>query len=169
MIKAAKQKKVVHRFFGWLGGTPAGAWFFARTLHHMDRAALKMTNGRGSLAGWLTGLPIITLTTTGAKSGKARLLPLVGILDGECVVLIASNFGQSHHPAWYHNLRANPEAIVSLNGTVRRYTAYEAKGEEREKYWRRAVAHYAGYERYKGRIKGRNIPVMVLVPVKDGQ
>src|SRR3954467_3998223 len=92
------------------------SWFFARTLHPLDRLLLRLSNGRVSIPGVLTGLPVIMLTTIGAKSGKLRTVPVVGLRDGDKVVVIASNFGQAHHPAWYHNLRAHPEARLELPG-----------------------------------------------------
>src|SRR6187455_3158036 len=89
-----------------------GSWIFARTLHPLDRLLLRFSHGRVSIPGVVTGLPVITLTTIGAKSGKLRTVPMVGLRDGDKVVVIASNFGQAHHPAWYYNLRANPQATV---------------------------------------------------------
>jgi deazaflavin-dependent oxidoreductase (nitroreductase family) len=88
----------------------------------------------------------------------------VGIEDGERVVLIASNFGRSRHPAWYHNLRANPEATLSVRGQKKTYIAREADGREREDYWHQAVELYAGYAAYEKRTGGRKIPIMVLAP-----
>ena len=88
----------------------------------------------------------------------------MGIEDGERVVLIASNFGRAHHPAWYHNLRANPVATLSVRGRENTYIAREAAGIEREDYWRQAVELYAGYAAYQKRTGGRKIPIMVLTP-----
>jgi deazaflavin-dependent oxidoreductase (nitroreductase family) len=78
-------------------------------LHHLDRPVLRLSRGRYSLTRLLAGLPVVTVTTIGAKSGQPRSLPLVALPDGEHVILIASNYGQKHHPAWYYNLRAHPE------------------------------------------------------------
>jgi deazaflavin-dependent oxidoreductase (nitroreductase family) len=147
--------------------TRAGAWLFARIAHRVDLPLIHLSKGRYSLTGALAGLPVITLTAVGAKSGRPRTLPLVGIPDGETVVLIASNFGRPHHPAWYHNLRANPEARVTYHGRAGTYIAHEATGAEREKYWKRAVNLYSGFTVYERRAGGREIPVMVLT-LKDG-
>ena len=73
-------------------------------------------------------LPLVTLTTIGAKSGQLRSTPLVGIPDGERLVLVASNFGQGHHPAWYYNLVKNPSASVTIAGATRNYVAAAATG-----------------------------------------
>ena len=148
-----------------LASTRAGAWFSSHTAHHLDLPIIHLSKGRYSLTSILAGLPVVTLTTVGAKSGKPRATPLVAIQDGEQVVLIASNFGRAHHPAWYHNLRANPEATLSVHDRSGNYIAHEATGAEREKYWRQAVDLYAGYAAYERRTGGREIPVMVLTPV----
>jgi hypothetical protein len=81
-----------------IGASQLGAWIFARTLHPLDRLLLRLSRGRVSVPGVLTGLPVIMLTTIGAKSGKLRTVPVVGLSDGGKVVVIASNFGQAHHP-----------------------------------------------------------------------
>ena len=94
--------------------TKAGSRLLARTLHHLDRPMLRLSHGRYSLTSALAGLPVVMVTTIGAKSGQPRQLPLVAIPDGENVILIASNFGQHHHPAWYYNLHAHPQARESI-------------------------------------------------------
>ena len=139
------------------------SWLMARILHHADTFLLRLSRGKITFAQF-SGLPIIELTTTGAKSGKRRALPLAGYPDGEKFVLIASNFGQAHHPAWYHNLKANPECTVKKNGKTGIYIARETDGEERERYWRLAVSYYDGYVAYKHRAKNRKIPIMILEP-----
>jgi len=153
-------QRMLHR----IPASRPGAWFLARTLHYIDRPLLRLTNGRLSLASLLTGLPIVTLTTIGAKSGQPRSVPLVGMEDGDKVILIASSYGQSRHPAWYHNLRRTPEVVVALHGKTGSYMAREAAGEERAAYWRRAVALYRGFAAYQERTGGRTIPVVVLTP-----
>ncbi len=135
-----------------------------RTLHHLDRAALKLSRGRYTAAGPLTGLPVVTLNTIGAKSGLPRSVPLIGIPDGDRIVLIGSNFGQSRHAAWYYNLKAHPQTTLTINNQTLPYVAREAEGEERERYYRQAVALYPGYADYRQRAGARQIPVMVLTP-----
>lgn len=136
-------------------------WGLSHTFHHLDRTVIRMSDGRTTAAALFTGLPMISLTTTGAKSGQARTVPLVGIPDGERLILIASNWGQDKHPAWYHNIRANPRVTVSHNGRSEEFTAREVAGEEREACWRQAVALYPGYGDYAVRTR-RAIPVIVL-------
>jgi deazaflavin-dependent oxidoreductase (nitroreductase family) len=141
-----------------------GAWIFARTLHPLDRLLLRLTHGRVSIPGVVTGLPVIMLTTIGAKSGKLRTVPVVGLRDGDKVVVIASNYGQTHHPAWYYNLRAHPEATLELPGRTGTYLAREATPAEREVYWRRASELYIGFPAYQQRTHRRVIPIIVLTP-----
>jgi deazaflavin-dependent oxidoreductase (nitroreductase family) len=133
-------------------------------LHRMDRLVLRLSGGRTTALGLLAGLPLITLTTIGAKSGQLRSVPLVGIPDGERLILVASNFGQAHHPAWYHNLVKHPHAAVTIDGATRDYTAREVAGEEYDRCWQLAVSLYAGYAAYKARTGGRQIPILVLTP-----
>ena len=107
---------------------------------------------------------MITLTTIGAKSGQLRTVPLVGIPDGDRWVVIASNFGQAHHPAWYYNLKQHPQATVTQHGRTGDYVAAAASGEEYDRLWQKAVSLYAGYAAYKTRTGGREIPIIVLTP-----
>jgi deazaflavin-dependent oxidoreductase (nitroreductase family) len=144
--------------------TRAGSWFFARTLHHFDRPVLRLSRGRYSLTSLLAGLPVVTVTTIGAKSGQPRSLPLIAIPDDEHVILIASNFGQHRHPAWYYNLRAHPEVQLTYEGKTIAYVARETSGAERERCWQRAVDLYSGYARYKERAGQRQIGVFLLAP-----
>ncbi|MBI1299469.1 nitroreductase family deazaflavin-dependent oxidoreductase [bacterium] len=136
----------------------------ARVAPHVDRFVLRLSQNRYTLTSLIAGLPVIALTTTGARSGQLRTVPLVVLEDGHKLILIASNFGQAHHPAWYYNLRAHPVATVQLHGETKQYTAREADGDERDRYWRAAVSLYAGYAAYKERAANRRIPVFVLEP-----
>src|SRR5215212_10856537 len=142
---AANPPNRLQRLLQRLPASPLGAWIFARTLHPLDRLLLRLSHGRVSVPGVLTGLPVIMLTSIGAKSGKLRTVPVIGLGDGDKVVVIASNYGQTHHPAWYHNLRAHPEATLELPGRADTYLAREATPAEREAYWHRASALYIGF------------------------
>lgn len=141
-----------------------GAQLLARTMHHLDRVALWLSHGRFTAATLLTGLQILNLTTIGAKSGQPRTVPLVAIphRDGQLIV-IASNWGQDKHPAWYYNILAQPQVTVTQNGRAQAYLARETAGDERELCWQTAVQTYAGYAAYKQRTT-RQIPVILLTP-----
>ena len=160
-VKPNTYQKLIHHF---LMLKPVSA-FLTIILHRVDTFLLRLTNGKRSVTR-IAGLPIIQLTTTGAKTGKLRRMPLVSLFDGERIALIASNFGQKHNPGWYYNLKAHPECNVGWDGTDRTYIARETLGEEREKYWQMAVSYYSGYEKYRARSANRHIPVMVLDPTQ---
>jgi F420H(2)-dependent quinone reductase len=103
------------------------------------------------------------LATVGAKSGEPRSIPLLFIRDGDRVVLIASMGGAPRHPAWLHNIRANPRVrFLGPRGTTGDYLAREAEGAERDRLWDEAVDYYAGYATYKVRAGTREIPIVVL-------
>jgi deazaflavin-dependent oxidoreductase (nitroreductase family) len=145
--------------------TPVTARFFARTLHKLDEPILRRSGGKRSLTAWLTGLPIVELTTTGARSGLPRTLPIVGVPDGDRLVLIASNYGQEHNPAWYYNLKANPRCSVAFRGRQLEMQAYEADGEERQRLWDLDLTVYPTRASYARWAPHRHIPVLVLEPV----
>ncbi len=160
-IKPNAFQKLIHRFL-MLRLVSA---FLAVVLHHADTFLLHLTRGRHTVAR-IVGLPIIQLTTTGAKTNQLRTMPLVSLTDGEKIALIASNFGQKHSPGWYYNLKANPQCEVRFSGRSLRYIARESIGDEREKYFQMGISCYAGYEKYAERAAPRRIPVMVLEPQK---
>jgi deazaflavin-dependent oxidoreductase (nitroreductase family) len=144
--------------------TRLGSWFFSRTLHIFDRFFERISRGRTTFTELLGGVPVITLTTTGAKSGLPRKTPLVGFPRGNQIILIASNFGRSCHPAWYWNLRANPEVIVTYRGQSEAFRADEAEGEDHHQGWTLATQCYPGYDNYRKWAGDRRIPVILLSP-----
>ena len=139
-----------------------GSWMFARTLHRIDKPVYKLTGGRHTFANLISGLPIVMLTTTGARSGAERTVPVLGLPTADGLAVIASNFGQRNHPAWYHNLRAHPEGVVTVDGTTRRFRAREASGEERARIWAVGLKVYPGWSQYERRASNRKIAVFVL-------
>jgi deazaflavin-dependent oxidoreductase (nitroreductase family) len=142
------------------------SWFYARSLHHVDRLVYRATGGRATFVSWVAGLPIVMLTTTGAKSGRRSTLPLVALPDGDRLVVIASNYGQERNPAWYYNLRADPRATVVFEGTTRAVVARELEGEERDRHYERGIEIYPGWTAYRKRAAHRRIPVLELTPVE---
>ena len=154
-------QKLLHRFFMLRPVTG----FFAPRVHHLDNAVLKLTAGRYT-AVEILGWNVIQLTTIGAKTGRPRTVPLVGIFDQEKIALIASSFGRHQNPGWYYNLKANPECQVLFKGEFRDYISREIVGDECERYFQMAVSQYAGYQKYKERAAHRHIPVMLLEPKK---
>jgi deazaflavin-dependent oxidoreductase (nitroreductase family) len=102
------------------------------------------------------------LTTTGARSGKPRTVPVLGLPTPDGLAVISSNYGQEHHPSWYHNLRANPEGEVSVKDEGRPFHAVEADGERRDRIWAEALKVYPGFATYEQRASHRRIAVWVL-------
>ena len=140
-----------------------GSWFFARVLHHVDRPVYRLSGERFTLTSLLAGLPMAMLTTTGAKSGEPRTVPVLGLPTPDGLAVISSNYGQRNHPAWYHNLRANPDTTVQVGSERREVHARAARPEERGRLWERAVDTYAGFGDYQQRAD-REIPLIVLEP-----
>jgi deazaflavin-dependent oxidoreductase (nitroreductase family) len=121
----------------------------------------KLTRGR--IGGKYQGAPVALVESVGRKSGKRRTHPLLCVEDGENLVVVASKGGVDRHPAWYHNLMANPETKANWYGDVRRVRAREATGDERKHLWQRMVDEYPPYASYQRRTE-RQIPVVVLEP-----
>ena len=141
-----------------------GSWLFSHTLHHLDRAVVRLTRSQTSLTTLLTGLPVLTVTTQGAKTGKPRAVPLIGVPMGTDIILIASNWGRAFHPAWYRNMKTHPAVTLSHRGQTAEYNARETEGELRAACWGRAAEVYPGYDAYKRRAGTRQIPVVLLTP-----
>ena len=121
----------------------------------------RMSGGR--LLGELVGMKVLLLTTTGAKSGARRTTALTYLDAGGAFVVIGSFLGEPRHPAWVHNLRANPRAAVQVGAREIAVTAREAQGDERARLWQQIVALNSEYRAYEGRTD-REIPVVVLTP-----
>lgn len=164
-----KKKQLLHqRLLHNFGATKVGTWVLARTLPHFDKLTFRISNGRYTAVDIIGGLPMVTITTIGAKSGLPRTLPLIRIPDEQnpqTFALIASNWGQQKNPAWYYNLKANPQATCVIDGQSHEYRAHEATVEEYAHFWQIATSMYVGYPVYKQRAGDRHIPIMVLEPV----
>ena len=158
--QANAAQKVLRR----IAATGPGSWLFARVMYRLDRRVHRLSGGRYTFASLVSGLPVLMLTTTGAKSGQSRTVPVLGIPTRGDVAIIASNFGQYRHPAWYHNLRALPDAEVGIDGQRRRVRAVEADGERRSEIWQEALRVYPGFGQYERRASHRRISVFVLTP-----
>ena len=157
----------LQRLLRWSAATAPVSWLYVRVLHHLDRLSYRLTRGRHTFSSWLSGLPVVMLTTTGARTGQQRTSPVIAVPDGDNLAVIASNWGQRQHPAWYYNLCAHPEATVTVGGVSRRVRAHEATGEERDRLWQRDLEIYPGRTAYERRAANRRIPVVVLAPVRD--
>jgi len=112
----------------------------------------------------MRGLPVIVVTTRGARSGKLRKVPLMRVEHDGAYAAVASMGGAPKHPTWYFNLVANPEVEVQDGPLRRDMKARELTGAEKAAWWQRAVAAFPDYADYQRRTE-REIPVFVLEPV----
>ena len=111
-----------------------------------------------------TGLPVVIFTTRGRKSGKLRKVPLMRVGHDGAYAMVASQGGAPTHPVWYHNVKADPDAVTLQDGPeARDGHARELNGEERRIWWDRAVAVYPAYAEYQARTE-REIPVILWEP-----
>ncbi|MEU4321513.1 nitroreductase family deazaflavin-dependent oxidoreductase [Nocardia fluminea] len=134
-----------------------------KIMNRVHRTLLTVTGGR--IGNSFFGMPSLQLTTIGRKSGDPRKVMLTApIIDGDTIVIVASRGGDPTHPAWFLNLRDNPNVEVSLrNGPVRPMTAHVATPEERATLWPRVVSAYKGYDDYQTKTT-REIPLVLLTP-----
>src|SRR3954468_8575088 len=100
--------------------TRVGGWLFINVLPSLDRPLLRLSRGRLSTG---IGQTYVLLHARGAKSGIERTTPLLGTKSGDAIVLVASKAGAPHHPAWFHNVRANPDVTVTVKGERQRMRA----------------------------------------------
>ena len=131
------------RVYRWTGGRVGGTWRVG--------------------AAWRKPVPICLLEHRGRRTGKLRTTPLVYLADGDDVVVVASQAGRPHHPLWYRNLQADPDAVVQVRRQRRPVRARTADRQERAALWPRLVDLYADYDSYQS-WTDREIPVVVLSP-----
>lgn len=136
------------------------SWPVLRRLMGVHSLVYRATNG---LVGHrIPGLaPMLLLDHVGAKSGIRRTIPLLYISDGDDLVVVASKGGYPRHPAWFHNLRANPDTTVQVGSERRAVHSRVATPQERERLWPHVVDAYSGYADYQART-GREIPLVIL-------
>jgi deazaflavin-dependent oxidoreductase (nitroreductase family) len=141
-----------------------GSWLFARMLDPLDRLTFRATKGKHLFSSLLSALPVAMVTTTGARSGQSRTVPLLAMRTGDGLAIIGSNYGRPKHPAWRHNLRADPEGAVEAEGTRWAFRAVEVDDERRERIWSEALRTYPGFGAYARRCAPRRISVFILEP-----
>ena len=141
------------------GATALGSWTI-RTLMPLDRKLLVRSNGRFTLLGPI-GAPVLLLETTGRKSGQTRVSPLLFARDADSIVVVGSNFGQQHHPAWTGNLIKNPRATVVHGGQTMLVDAQFLSDEEKAEVWPRLTKVWPTYDHYTTKTD-RNLRVFRL-------
>ncbi|NEA31760.1 nitroreductase/quinone reductase family protein [Streptomyces sp. SID13031] len=135
--------------------------FALKAMNAVHRSLLKLTGGR---AGWrASDMPVLQLTTIGRKSGQPRSVMLTSpIQEGSTLVVVASRGGDDRHPAWFLNLRDNPQVDVSYRGEpIRQMQARVATAEERGRLWPLVVADHKNYAGYQTKT-AREIPLVLL-------
>jgi F420H(2)-dependent quinone reductase len=138
-----------------------GSWFYLNVANPIDRRLLPLTGGRLSVS---IGQPVLCLEVIGAKTGQVRRTPLLfKEVDGE-LVMVASATGRPKHPAWFHNVRANPRVkVYAPGGRSGEYVARVVEEQERQRFWTEMVDLYPGFRVYEGRTEGiREIPLVAL-------
>lgn len=133
-----------HRTMRTFAATKAGRVFFRPTAHHVDQLVSTLTAGKHSFAGIVAGMPSVILTTTGAKSGKRRTVVLLAIPHPDGLAVVAANYGGAKHPGWYHNLKNNPAATVTIEGDTWPAIARSPTPIERDEIWAKGVDIYPG-------------------------
>jgi F420H(2)-dependent quinone reductase len=157
---------ILRRFMRLISGSSTALRSFIRAISALHMFVYRLTGG--AISGQL-GLPnarFILLITKGRKTGRQRAIPLLSISDGEDLVVIASHGGLDQAPAWWLNLKANPEAHVRIGRNTIKVRAVEADHEERNRLWPRFLREYPGYEDYRNRTS-RQIPIVILHQVED--
>ena len=115
---------------------------------------------------FIGGFPICVVTTTGAKSGEPRAIPLIHLPHGENKLLVASQGGMPGNPAWYYNVVANPEVKILVDGLELTYRVRRVSDEEKAALWPHLLSLYPDFDQYQARTD-RNIPVFSCEPVGD--
>ncbi|MGB2919203.1 MAG: nitroreductase/quinone reductase family protein [Mycobacterium sp.] len=153
---------VVKSVIGKVAASPGGQWFLRHISPRVDPTLMRITRGRlSSLGTWPRS---VLLSHTGAKSGIERATPLIYFTDGDRVILVASNYGGTRHPAWYHNVMANPTVTLCGGGFEGRFVGEEVTGAERDRLWALAKQWNPGYNQYEASSGDRGIPLLALKP-----
>jgi len=137
--------------------------FLRRYGWRIDRVLIKATKGHLSIS---MVRPEVLLTHTGAKSGQQRSTPLTYFSDGGRVIVVASNYGSARHPAWYHNVKANPRVTLASRGYQGTFLGEEMLDAERERLFALATQFMPNYAGYQKTTQGRRIPVVAFTEVK---
>lgn len=137
--------------------------------HTFMKAADVATKGIYRVTGGLVGerqlkFHMLLLDSVGRKTGKARTHALLYMRDGDRYFVVASNFAGPKNPAWYWNLKAQPETRIQVGRKRLRVVATEAEGAERERLWQKAITEYSNYATYQTNT-ARQIPIIVLTPI----
>jgi hypothetical protein len=162
-----REANPIQRFMRWSAATAPMSWLYVRVLHHVDRLIYRLTRGRHTFVNWVSGLPVVMLTTTGAKTGQQRVWPVLGVPDGDNLVVMAANWGSAIIPPGITTCATIPRPrspwAVShgASGPMRpaATTGSACGGGD----WR----SIQGMPAYARRAGNRRIPVVVLASASD--
>lgn len=163
-FEAARRATPVTRLLLTVGKTRGFARVYRALGPAVDPWALRRS--RGKLASRVYGLPALLLTTIGRRSGEPRVSPLLYIRDGDDFVVVGTNFGQRHHPAWTANLIARPDAEIEVGPERLAVTGELVDDADWQRLWPRFVSVYPGYAGYLQRAGGRTPRMFALRPVR---
>jgi deazaflavin-dependent oxidoreductase (nitroreductase family) len=162
-FRTQHQKTRFDRIAQSLAKTRLGGWLFITVFPAIDKRLIPLTRGRLMVA---TGQPVLLLHTRGAKSRRLRTTPLLYTPHEGSYVIVASKAGATHHPGWYHNVRAYPDAVAAeIRGRRIPVRPRVVDGPERDELWDLVNDNYDGYDVYQQRAGARTIPVVVLEPI----
>jgi deazaflavin-dependent oxidoreductase (nitroreductase family) len=137
---------------------------FRHTFHHLDKVMYRLL-GRRTVSAIIAGVPNIMVTTTGAKTGRQRTVPVVGVPVDGGIAVIGTRWGSRTAPGWSYNLDHDPHAVIERNGERTPVVARRVpEGPEYEAIFRAAERAYLGFPKYRRRIKHRQVPIFVLEP-----
>jgi deazaflavin-dependent oxidoreductase (nitroreductase family) len=131
-----------------------------------QRTVTEFRRNGGKVGGQFEGAPLLLLHTTGARSGKPRVSPMMYQADGDRFLVFASKAGSDHHPDWYWNLRANPRARIEVGDRTLDVDVVELEGAERDEKYRVQAERYPGFAGYQRKTE-RIIPVIALTAVES--
>jgi deazaflavin-dependent oxidoreductase (nitroreductase family) len=151
-----------------VAATAPAARILARTLRPVDALLHRAGGGRVSAPGMLAGLPVVVLTTTGARSGAPRAVPLIPVVTPEVFAVLGTNFGGARTPGWVVNLEAHPWAELAFGGRSVAVRARLLEGDARAALLAHADEVYPGFGRYVRRAAHRQVRVFALEAGADG-
>jgi deazaflavin-dependent oxidoreductase (nitroreductase family) len=137
--------------------------WFEKAVIGTDRLLYKLTGGKVMTVS-LSKQTGLTLITVGAKSGEQRLNQVQYVADGPSMLVVGSNWGKPHHPAWTANLIKTPDIQVNVRGTVRDVRGTLLAGAEREAAWSKLVAAWPAFQDYVVQSGSRELRVFRLTP-----
>lgn len=153
---------LAHRVVARIARSALGIRIIRRVGPHIDPTLIRLTGGRLSS---VIPFPALLLSHTGARSGVTRATPLVYFTDAGRVIVIASNFGAPRNPAWYHNIKANPEVTLLGRGFRGSFLAEEVVGPERDRLFQFAESASSPYGHYQQSAAARLIAVFAFRPI----